>query len=57
MFWVSEGLVELGEPPIIALQIFFILGIDSSELSIKSRGEEERFNEELRETVQRSVQW
>jgi len=45
----------LKHAPLIALQVFFVLGIDSTQLAIECIFEEERVDEELCEAVERAV--
>jgi len=47
--------VQLEHAPLVALQVLFVLGVDSAQLAIESVFEEERVDEELCEAVEGAV--
>ena len=55
MFLVRQGLVQLRQTPLVALQVLFVLRIDCLELAVERRGEEERRYEELGEAIKSAM--
>ncbi len=51
VLWAREGLLELIQPPSVALKVLLVLRVDSFQLAIQGGREEKGGDEELSEAI------